>query len=124
MSASLQAVIGLAAVLAGSGLATVLVRGRSQNRRDDAEADERKATSAEVLARAYATLVDDLRRDLNRQDAEIKVLRDELRSVTKTRDVEIAAVRTELANERTENGRLRDRVAQLESEVRSLRAAA
>jgi uncharacterized membrane protein len=112
----------LLAALLGSGLVTMLFRSRAMNKRDFAEADERSATSAEVLARAYATLVDDLRKDSDRQDREIKELRAELASVRDTRDRELAALRLELASERRENGQLRERVAALEAEVRRDRA--
>jgi chromosome segregation ATPase len=87
--------------------------------------EERDATSASALAKAYGELVDDLREDvkdsrehIRRQDAELASLRDELRAVREARDSELNTVRQELADVRAENTRLRDRIATLEAHGR------
>lgn len=95
--------------LAGGGLAS-LFRVGARNRRDDAD-------SAHVLAKAYALLVDDLKTTVHDQGNDIKELREEFRRVVVIKDQEIAALRQELANERAESGRLRQRVAELEAKV-------
>lgn len=121
-----SAVIAAAGALTGGGVVSLL-RIRGLRRRDDAETDEHRSGSAKLLAEAYGVLVDDLREDLRdarghitRQDEELRLLREDLRTIVATKDQEIAAVRNELANERTENGRLRDRVATLEAKVIAL----
>lgn len=114
----------------GGGGAVAFLRARAQNRRDDAEASEHREGSAKLLAEAYGVLVDDLREDIadlrkqrDHHVEELRALRGELHTVVAAKDAEITAMRLELANERAENGRLRERVTTLEAEVRKLRPA-
>lgn len=115
-TSTLEAVVAaggiVSAALVGGG-ASHLLRVRSQNTNDD-------ANSAQVLAKAYSLLVDDLQKASVRQDQELKALREELRRVVSNKDGEIAGLRHELAQERAESGRLRDRVVDLERTVRRL----
>lgn len=115
-TSTLEAVVAaggvVSAALVGGG-ASHLLRVRSQNTNDD-------ANSAQVLAKAYSLLVDDLQKASVRQDQELKALREELRRVVTNKDGEIAGLRHELAQERAESGRLRDRVVDLERTVRRL----
>lgn len=129
MSPVLQGIVVVVAGFAGA-LASALFRPRSQQGLDQAEAEEHRAGSAKLLAEAYGLMVDDLREDIadlrtqrDRQDQELTIVRAELKTVTAVRNQEMAAVRLELAEERRENGRLRERVQQLESEVRTLQAS-
>lgn len=93
---------------------------KAANAKTEAEAEFTKTESAEVLARAYSILVDDLRDDLKRQERELDRMRDELTSLRTAREAENAALRSELAAERAENTQLRGRVASLESQVQAL----
>lgn len=115
-TSTLEAVVAaggiVSAALVGGG-ASHLLRVRSQNTNDD-------ANSAQILAKAYSLLVDDLQKASVRQDQELKALREELRRVVTNKDGEIAGLRHELAQERAESGRLRDRVVDLERTVRRL----
>jgi type II secretory pathway component PulM len=97
------------AAIAGGGVSR-LFRVRSQNSSDD-------ANSASILAKAYSLLVDDLQKASHRQDAELTELRSELARIVTLKDDEIAALRQELAHERTESSTLRARVADLERQV-------
>lgn len=84
---------------------------------------EREATSAVALAKAYGSLVDDQRESLDDARKHIHRLVADFAEFRKTRDQEIAelrseltALRLELAEERAENNRLRDRIAVLEAQ--------
>jgi hypothetical protein len=103
---SWQTAATVAAAILGSGLISVLLRSRSQNQLDE-------SNSAEVLARAYSVLVDDLRKGLARQDEELK----EMRAMLRERGNEIASVRDQLTEALTENGKLRERVTALEAQA-------
>jgi len=134
-----QAAAATVGVVGSGGLGAFLSRRTGAERaagveRAQAETEERRESSAKLLAESYGLLIDDLREDIrdsrahiDRQADELKAVRAELRSVRDSRDGELialrgelAAVRGELAGARSENGRLRERVALLESRERIL----
>lgn len=106
MTGTWQMAVTVAAAIVGSGVISALLRSRSQNQLDE-------SNSAEVLARAYSVLVDDLRKGLRRQDEELK----EMRAALARSGQEIANVRDQLVGALAENGQLRERVAALEAQV-------
>lgn len=97
----------IAACLGGGGLARILTVGAANRR-----------TDAVTLAESYGHVIDRLEADLARQGRELAGLRDHITELLKLiggRDAEILGLRAELAEERGESSRLRQRVSDLEA---------
>lgn len=97
--------VGIMTFITGGGLVRYL-RLSSITRNTD-------ANSAVALAKAYTVLVEDLRKQISRNEDEIGELRKELRDLRSARESEIGGLRAELAIAYA-------RVAALEQKVREL----